>query len=44
MARRIGDALAEDIQARGEGPYGENDTDHQQQELFVMVASRLAAD
>src|ERR1019366_5406674 len=25
-------------------PYGESDTDHQQQELFVVVAPRLAAD
>ena len=25
-------------------PYGESDTDHQQQELFVVVAARLAAD
>src|SRR5260370_16366812 len=25
-------------------PYGEGDTNHQQQELFVMVAARLAAD
>src|SRR5438105_259015 len=27
-----------------ERPYGEGDTDHQQQELFFMVAARLAAD
>src|SRR6478609_9560332 len=27
-----------------EKPYGENHTHHQQQELFVMVAARLATD
>src|SRR6202158_5770020 len=27
-----------------EKPHGESDTDHQQQEVFVVVAARLAAD
>src|SRR3954465_6306032 len=27
-----------------EKPYGKSDTDHQQQELFILVAARLAAD
>src|SRR5260370_37867062 len=31
-------------QAGGKGPYGESDTDHQQQELLVLVAAWLAAD
>src|SRR5882672_11967299 len=43
LAARAGMALA-GVQALRERPYGESDTDHQQQELFVMVAARLAAD
>src|SRR6187402_2118467 len=33
-----------DVQGLREKPHGESDTDHQQQELFVLVAARLAAD
>src|SRR5580698_1475742 len=32
------------FKSEGVEPYGEGDTDHQQQELFVLVAAWLAAD
>src|SRR4029079_10389412 len=41
-ARPPARAVSEKTFGRGKA-YGENDTDHQQQELLVMVAARLAA-
>jgi hypothetical protein len=32
------------VEGLREKPYGKSDTDYQQQELFVVVAARLAAD